>query len=1012
MPLLPIATNNWQATPNDYTLLVDSLTQHLSRARVTTGILYDRVLPLAMLPSFGQGTQPDTATVGYLRQAYLELRNAAYSPGAAFPLTQAQLREKGRRFLSRDSVALAVLDYQLNYLDTLAVDDNRLLEANRLYYEVASAPRSPYLTGFVTVAAAMADTIRASTSFYVPAELLLGNRTRRVSSLLVDFGNGAGPVACGPGQRRAVQYPNGGSKVLTYTISFTDGSKKICRSSLYVRPYVASRPTLSLPLPLENITAQESFAGYDGSAALFGAGEVRVVLHNTQSQQEYTNSGGATYKLRKPLIILDGFDPQDGSGLSNISIETGFYKLLERAGILLAADQLQRDVVLLNFPNSPRRRLNGTMTTDNVDGGTDYVERNALVLVALLNQLKPRLASASEKFAIIGPSMGGLVSRYALAYMEKRQYALTSTGQPANPQWDHNTALWVSLDVPHQGANIPIGLQEFLRFFQYHEEDAKDKFETRLNTTAAKQLLVHHHTAGAYSVLGAPGYRDRFMLALRNNGRPGSFGYPEQLRRVAISNGRLDGGLQVGSSCGTALQLEKRKDVFKFGTIRHLWFYRNARPGTVALGDIDFAPSNATCYVFKGQIGSDVKLLTWTWHGPNKRFTTAQGTTTSYDLAPGGWYDTQQQIAATGSRNTTFKNVVPNSCFIPTVSALGFQYRSMSGYQTSASLPNPGTVLLGRNLRCNDEIPFDTYFGASTNIRHVEGKDKPTSDFLVGELAGLTEKPVFALAPTSLCPGARATFSVADCPRPGQPNTTYAWLPVGPGLRIVSGQNTPAVLVEATPGYTGTTTLQVVATRNGYTSSLPLRATVSVGSGYVGLQASSGYNSVCISTTVTVQATVFGNVSVASWRVDNGELLYVSGDEATVQVSSAPGVTTVHADYLTNCSGSGGSGSTASASIDVADNLNGFYCAQVRVGNPSAAVFPNPADAYVNIHSPFAAAQPFRIELYNDRGRLVHGLTTRESAVQVDTRLFPAGLYRMQLRQGNNTFNYNLNIQH
>ena len=313
VPLAAIANNNWQATTNDFSVSVDSLTQHLNRSGVPTGILYDRVLPLAALNSFGLGAQPDTASAAYFHQAYFELRNAAYNP-AAFPLSAQALRDKGRQFLRRDSVAVAVLDYRFNYLDTLAVYDGLLLEANRLYYDVASPPRSPYLTGSVTVAAALIDTIRATTTFYVPQDLLLTNGSRRVSSLLVDFGNGAGPVTCSPSQPRVVSYSQSGRKIISYTIFFTDGSQGRCCSSLYVQPSATLAARGSLPLILENVTALEAFAGYDGSRALYGAGEALVVLHNAQSQDEY-RANPSTYKLRKPLIILDGFDPQDGSNL-------------------------------------------------------------------------------------------------------------------------------------------------------------------------------------------------------------------------------------------------------------------------------------------------------------------------------------------------------------------------------------------------------------------------------------------------------------------------------------------------------------------------------------------------------------------------------------------------------------------------------------------------------------------------------------------------------------------------
>ena len=82
---------------------------------------------------------------------------------------------------------------------------------------------------------------------------------------------------------------------------------------------------------------------------------------------------------------------------------------------------------------------------------TDYIERNALTHVALYQHLNNTLFSngSSEKLVIVGPSMGGQMSRYALAYMEKHNIP-------------HNTRLWVSIDSPHLGANIPIGIQSMM----------------------------------------------------------------------------------------------------------------------------------------------------------------------------------------------------------------------------------------------------------------------------------------------------------------------------------------------------------------------------------------------------------------------------------------------------------------------------------------------------------------------------------------------------------------------
>lgn len=94
------------------------------------------------------------------------------------------------------------------------------------------------------------------------------------------------------------------------------------------------------------------------------------------------------------------------------------------------------------------------------DGGADYMERNAFVLIKLIQQLNQelRVQNSTEKITLIGPSMGGLISRYALAYMEKR-LAENPNDLQWQQQWDANVKLWISFDAPHLGANIPIGDQ-------------------------------------------------------------------------------------------------------------------------------------------------------------------------------------------------------------------------------------------------------------------------------------------------------------------------------------------------------------------------------------------------------------------------------------------------------------------------------------------------------------------------------------------------------------------------
>lgn len=57
-----------------------------------------------------------------------------------------------------------------------------------------------------------------------------------------------------------------------------------------------------------------------------------------------------------------------------------------------------------------------------IDGGADYIERNAYTLASFIkNYVKPLqiAVGSTEPLVLIGPSMGGQITRYALAYGEK-----------------------------------------------------------------------------------------------------------------------------------------------------------------------------------------------------------------------------------------------------------------------------------------------------------------------------------------------------------------------------------------------------------------------------------------------------------------------------------------------------------------------------------------------------------------------------------------------------------------
>lgn len=283
------------------------------------------------------------------------------------------------------------------------------------------------------------------------------------------------------------------------------------------------------PIPnrgaVATIVANESYQGFGEAQAYFGEGEYEIFLDLIDGV------------LDKPIIILDGFDPGDQRDI------TGLYNSLEFDGQNMA-DLLRAegyDIVILNQP---------VYTTDGlqIDGGADFIQRNGLVLAAMIQFLNAEKVG-DEELVVLGPSMGGLIGRYGLAWMEANDL-------------DHETRLYLSFDSPHRGANIPISIQYLIN---YLAEDSGDPTATAivdqvLNSVAAKQMLLDHYSAHLLNgstfeqdpnkllPAGAENFRDSFQAELD------ALGFAQNVRNVAMINGAGDGtttgtpGMQVVST--------------------------------------------------------------------------------------------------------------------------------------------------------------------------------------------------------------------------------------------------------------------------------------------------------------------------------------------------------------------------------------------------------------------------------------------------------------------------------
>lgn len=449
-------------------------------------------------------------------------------------------------------------------------------------------------------------------------------------------------------------------------------------------------------------TGNTAFQGYNETTPQKGVIEYRTYYN------KMTNSCGQPRKINKPLIILDGYDPGDKRKLYRQQFgynpdDKSLYELMVYNNNLGDTENLVEklrsapygfDVTLVNFPN-----------------GADYIERNAMALVSLLQRDKQKLADngSTNSVKIIGPSMGGLISRYALAYMEKNEI-------------EHNTDLWVSFDSPHHGANIPISSQETIYFFAYtgNSEKTKEQFYENFASPAARQMLIeqldglhqNYNVGTDPNLWDANGqnnnsaFRTSFNSNLSSNGLPNSNGFPQNLRKIAIVNG-TNNGLKINIEG----QVYNEMAAFKrfLGARIRVSNFVNRFQNHI----------NQQTLSFHGRFSKTA------WHFQTNRWKDRINNNPrgSMDVIQGGTYNTQGVIRDGFIEELNdlkddgaisyyqWRQYVPNHSFIPTASALAFKNPNFNWGNT-----------FNRNLVCstsNPEIEFDSYFVPSTNEEHV-----------------------------------------------------------------------------------------------------------------------------------------------------------------------------------------------------------------------------------------------------------------------------------------------------
>ncbi|WP_372796305.1 esterase/lipase family protein [Pontiella sp.] len=367
----------------------------------------------------------------------------------------------------------------------------------------------------------------------------------------------------------------------------------------------------------------------------------------------YKAHDSVSAEFSNPVLFIEGFDLYDDQGGDEL------YTMFNKENLIEELRNQGRDVIILDYDDPSTRIQNNAVVTSNA--------------VAYINSARTDLGP-QNKFTVVGCSMGGLTSRLALSYFE-------DAGQP------HYVDTWISFDAPHEGANVPLGLQEYADFFSQFSWASTNflplgDLKRALDGAAVDSMLLVHHKANTDAANTATHRVRRTQLI----GELDRYGYPATCKKTAISNGSGLGEMHAFSPGDKIIQ------------------WRNNLLPWVDTDIYALAQSTGDDNVDKNRIIFDG--LFYVYEGDQE--TALAHYPYPLDNAPGGTADIFGQIyASLDYIDGDDFCISSNHCFIPTVSSVGIPIE----YIDTDLSQHPEVLALS---------PFDEVHLALENEVHLE----------------------------------------------------------------------------------------------------------------------------------------------------------------------------------------------------------------------------------------------------------------------------------------------------
>lgn len=400
---------------------IDDMFSELDKSRVPTGLLLDYAIDIIEFDKYDgrELTDSNYVSISVLGDI-LNCINSASVTGKTPVGDVGQFIESFTGSCRGNNIPIGLAFFRYNYIKENVLEDGLLIydEASEKAFDAYRNGewQNPYGESFIAAFAPAADVITSLDVTYEFQDVNLLSNIIDSYEIQFDAGDGLGYRRMVSGSSISIRYSDFGIKDLKMLINH-EGKNIELHSQIYATPPVIK--TLETKKPTSIISKELKYNGVSVEAQM----------------SCYLISD----KLTKPFIVVEGFDP---------------WELMEMAG----KHSIRETVNLgwtthLEFYSDNKEYLNNygydLIYIDWNNTNAD-IKANAQLLIALIKEinLMKLKDECVEPSILMGQSMGGLVSRYALCSME-------------NDGLDHQISTFISHDTPHLGANIPLGALYF-----------------------------------------------------------------------------------------------------------------------------------------------------------------------------------------------------------------------------------------------------------------------------------------------------------------------------------------------------------------------------------------------------------------------------------------------------------------------------------------------------------------------------------------------------------------------